>query len=74
VSSPAEPERPEQRRFRRRLAVISIVLAVLLVAVGILIITTKEQWAGGIMPVVLGAGLLIYWSVSWSSLKRRNLI
>lgn len=74
MSSPQEPERPEQRVFRRRLAVISIVLAVLLVAVGILIVLTREQWAGGIMPIVFGSGLLIYWGISWAGLRRRNLI
>jgi hypothetical protein len=68
----AEPAR--QRAIRRKLAVTSIVLAVLLLGVGIGIMLTKEAWYGGILPIVLGVGILIYFAVAWRGLRERELI
>ncbi len=64
----------QQRSIRRKLAVLSIVLAVLLLAVGIGIVLTKEAWYGGILPIVFGVGMLLYWAIAWRGLRRRELI
>jgi hypothetical protein len=64
----------QQRAIRRKLAVASIVFAVLLVAAGVAIALTKEAWYGGIFPIVFGVAMLIYWALAWRGLRRREFI
>ena len=64
----------QQRAVRRKLAWLSIVLAVLLLAVGVGILVTRQAWYGGILPVVFGVGMLLYWAIAWRGLRRRELI